>query len=703
VNHSSSSPASSLRPEGVGAAYIRISDDQQDTARQYDSIHAFEKQHHVSIAKPYWFVDEGWARDTDQVRPAFQRLLRQAAQGAIRWIVVDRLDRFGTRSTKRLFGYLADLEDAGCRLYDVTGKDWTAEDDATEISLWVSGKEATKEPRKISQRVTSHKGSQAARGEFVGGPPRFGFDVACYDERTGAEVWRLVYEGRHKRLQVFADGRQARWDGQGRGAFPQCRPGEVKRFAPSCRTDRVDAAVEVFRRFATETITPHALAHYLNKAGFRNSRGGPFQGGHVERMLTDPIYRGTYAWNKTHAGKYHRYRNGQPEEDRNYDERRTRNDPADWVCTELFAPLVDDDTWAACQRKMAAIEARPKKGGRRPGVVRSPEWWLSGLLTCVHCGRPLVVGPSRSGKHEYLCSTYQQHIRRHEKDASPCLRNAVFQEDIEPAITRYLDDVGACLTHVSDRLSAGDVLVGRLRADSDQTYAALEEGLERLAGYLQEHHPDDYNALLANLAAPSDADGVGTVKVPPGELSRRLGARGRAAHEKHKNDPMRNDLAEALVACYRARCDREALDREVRRLDEEHSRLMRQYAGLTAPRARHKADTELKALEEQIRQREQQRDFAAESVLDQWRQLVELNQAVAAAREALDSPTGERALRRKAEALRRVVDRIDLTFTVTGRRGSGPGRNHARLAKLTFVPPTGASRTYVIPPSTARR
>jgi hypothetical protein len=71
--------------------------------------------------------------------PSFQEMIRFTEQGRLKWIVVDRLDRFGWKSTKQLFGFLSRLEDAGCRLYDVDGQEWTSEDDSTELQAWVAG------------------------------------------------------------------------------------------------------------------------------------------------------------------------------------------------------------------------------------------------------------------------------------------------------------------------------------------------------------------------------------------------------------------------------------------------------------------------------------------------------------------------------------------------------------------------------------
>src|SRR5207244_848192 len=91
---------------GTGAAYIRVSTDQQDTMRQYDNVRGFENRHGVTIGKDYWLEDEGWARDTADRRPNFQRLMKLADAGRVQWIVVDQLDRFGTKNSKQLISYL---------------------------------------------------------------------------------------------------------------------------------------------------------------------------------------------------------------------------------------------------------------------------------------------------------------------------------------------------------------------------------------------------------------------------------------------------------------------------------------------------------------------------------------------------------------------------------------------------------------------
>ena len=76
-------------------------------------------------------------------------------------------------------------------------------------------------------------------------------------------------------------------------------------------------------------------------------------------------------------------------------------------------------------------------------------------------------------------------------------------------------------------------------------------------------------------------------------------------------------------------------------------------------------------------------------VTQQFRELRDLQQAIADAKVAMKSEAGERALRQRAEALQAVVRRIECTFTATGQTGGGWGNKNARLAKVTIYPVTG--------------
>lgn len=658
----------SLSLQGAGAAYIRVSTDQQDTERQYTSIRKFVTDHGVTIPTQHWLTDEGWARDTADHRPEFQRLIKMAEDKAVRWIVVDALDRFGVKNAKQLIAYLNRLDEAGCKLYDVTGREWTGEDIATVITAVVEGHKSRGEQLDKSLRVTGGKAAKARAGEWQGGPPRFGFDVACYSRETDKELWRVVYDGLHRRVKVYPDGTTERFDGEGN--FPQHQKvTEVMQVAPSKDKGKLAAAVSVFKRFATEAVSFAALAQHLNGLGYRSWAGGVFQSHHVRYLLCDPVYIGYPTWNKRHHGKFHRLRGGVPVAEDNYAERETDNDPADWVqsARPLFKPLVDQATWAAVRAKLA----KPK----RSKAPVAPALYLTGLLHCGNCGARMVAGPARKktarrkghtdGRLEYMCGTYHNAVRAGNRAESPCLRNGVFQDAIEPYLGKYLDEAAKRLRMLTDRPDGG--ITGRLKQQAGDHWRGFLDGIDRLTGYLAEHHPDDYDVIL----------------------------------NEHATDPAMtpDDFTAVVVKCYRANYDPSAQQAEAERLEAEHSELMKRWTDLPTPRAKDKAKAQLVALEQRIEELEKQREDVAGAVERHQREIASLQQAVATANIAMRSQTGERAMRLRAEAVRAVIHRIDCTFVATGETGGGPGKANTRLVAITVHTVGGETADFKVIPN----
>jgi DNA invertase Pin-like site-specific DNA recombinase len=693
--------ASQLDLTDQGAAYVRVSDDQQDTLRQYEAIHAFERRHGVAILEQHWFKDEGWARDTADRRPDFQRLMKEVESGRVKWVVVDRLDRFGTKSAKQLMAYLYRLEEAGCRLFDAGGREWTGEDDATEITALIEGKKSAKEQREKSHRVLGGKVARARLGEWQGGPVRLGFDVVCYSRETGKELWRVAFEGRDKRLKVYSDGRTERFDG--RGNFPRWQEvTEVLRIAPSNDQAKVDAAVSVFDRYAKESISFTSLAHCLSSLGFRTCFGGRFQSHHIEGMLADPIYLGYYTWNRLHAGKFGRYTGEQVVPDANYAEKVSRNDEADWVQSRrLFEPLVDQQTWAAVRRKLA-------RRTKRTNAPRSAAQYLAGLVYCANCGGRMVCGPvvRRTAKgprkdghagerQQYFCGTYAKCCREKRRNESPCLRNGVFQDVLERYIDGYLEETGRRLELLTSRPNESH-LFDRLEGQETEAWQALCEGVTRLEAYLAEHHPEDYAAIIAEDEAKQAEEAYIRANpdhqvAPAGTLFAKLDLKA-AAKQTPQRDPFArpgSPYVRDCLAAYRSLFDPTAVVEEVERLEAEHDALMGRWADLPTPRAKEKAKHRFAELEARIGQLQQQQEDAAEAVEWHYRRLTDLQAALAEAKLAMRSETGERALRQRSEAIRAVIQRIECTFVATGTIKAGGGKKHSQLATVTFYPVVG--------------
>lgn len=652
---------------GVGASYLRVSTDLQDTERQYASIRSFEKCHKVSIAKRHWFEDHGFARDEAEDRPAFQNLLKLAARGDIQWIVIDRLDRFGTKDKDELAHYRYLLRKAKCKLFDVSGKEWTSADMMTFIEAGLQAEQSQKEQHEKSYRVLGGKIEKARAGEWQGGPLKLAFDVACYNRDSGEELWRVIYEGKNERVKVWPDGRTERFDGPNN--FPKVQPTEVLRIAPSHDKAKVSAAVSIFKRYATESITFTALAQHLNALGFRTSYGGYFQSQHVERMLEDPAYIGYYAFNRIHAGKFNRYRDGQVELELNYEEKLSKNRREDWVQSErLFKPLIDRKTWDAVQRKLEQRTTRAK-------APKSPALYLSGLVYCATCnGKMVASGPSRKAvlaaqKNgtlgdllEYMCGTYFKAVREGWREQCSCLRNAVLQRTLEEYVDRYLVEAGHRLELLTEGLN-DDELVSRLDQRAEKHWDEFYDGIARLTKYLAKNHPDQYNALQREFSV---------------------------------NDLGPDEFVEACVECYRENFDPSGLSAEVAKLEAEHDALMERWADLPTARAKEKAKERFNELEARIAELRRQGEDVAEVVASNYREIHDLQSAIADARLAMRSEQGERALRQRAEAVRGVIQRIECTFTATGAKGGGWGKRNSKLAQVKIYPICGESVAFSV-------
>ncbi len=665
---------------GVGAAYIRISDDDQDVKRQIEAIESFEARHEVKIPKQYWFKDEGWARDKADRRPDFQRLVKLAQQQSIQWIVVDMLDRFGTKNPHQLIYFIYLLQECGCRLYDQHLKDWTGEDIATIITAVVEGEKSKGEQISKSHRVLGGKAVKARAGEWQGGPVRLGFDVACYDRESGKEAWRVAFETRDKRLKVYPTGKTERSDGKDN--FPRAQPTQKLQVAVSKDKAKTEAAVSVFKRFARESITFTALARYLNELGFTNGYGGAFQGQQVEAMLEDPIYLGYYTWNKRHSGKFNRFADGHVMQEFNYDEEQSKNDPADWIQSErLFKPLVDQKTWNAVQAKLA----KRTKRGKAP---RSAALYLAGLVYCGKCGKPMVAGQGRKTKskarkdgstgerYEYFCGTYHKAARTGRVASCSCRRNGVFQDELETLIEQWLRETGTKLELLNEALNAGE-LTAPLKGQELNHWREFQVGLGRLADYLAKHHPNDFKEVLT-----AEWD-----RKPERRPSRSLPFPIVVPH-------VSSDYVPSLIGAYERCFNPGNLAAERKRVEAEHDKQVQVWAELPTARAKDKAKHQLEALDARLNELEAQSENLAETVKEHYQQVSDLSDAIDKAERSMRTTEGERAQRQRAAALGEVIDRIVCEFTLTGEKGSGWGKKNTRLTTVTIHPLIGEPATF---------
>jgi hypothetical protein len=243
-------------------------------------------------------------------------------------------------------------------------------------------------------------------------------------------------------------------------------------------------------------------------------------------------------------------------------------------------------------------------------------------------------------------------------------------------------------------------LTDRLEGQEDAAWQSFTDGLTRLCEYLLEHHPDEYNALLQEESARQQDYDITPQTSTPGSLAR---AAKRALTLPPASAPVLppNDFVRQCVATYRSVYDRAGIEAEIGKLEAEHTVLMHRYADLPTPRAKEKAKGELTELEARIEALEGQQQDMSDVIEGHYRQMTDLQAAIRAAKQAMTSANGERAIRHKAEALRGLLVEIRCEFVATGKGLSkhvGPGQARSRLSAVTFLPIAGDARRYLAVP-----
>lgn len=669
---------SKLNLEGQGATYVRISTDVQDTKRQYASLKHFLKDNDVELEATWWFEDTAF-RD-DESRPDFRRLLKLAESGTVNWIVVDATERFDMKSPKRFVGLLGDLEEWECKLFTVDGQEWTQTEISTDVNALFRGHASYKEGVDRSWRVLGKQALQAKDGLYVGGLPPFGIDVATYaNKHSTDELWRVVWQpelGRHKRIKVFPDGTEERWDGKEN--MPPIGNEEVRRFVPSRQQMKLEAVCEVFRRYRTQKISFNALAGYLNRLGYRAGGGSLFSATHLPSMLSQPAYIGKPAWNRRHVGKFHGWTNGRQTRMKkpttsNGKKRFEENGQADWIISEVqvFEPIVDLETWGTVQEKLAAREPKPRQ-------CRSDSFILSGLLICGNCGKPMCGGNRRmrdgSREPEYYCSTYAKSVAGGQKGECSCLRHTVKQRFILEELVKYMDDVAEQLRAIEEVQRTGDLSL--LTPYQEQIVDSLmaEEDNERKM----------FDCVFAPLQAPVSESAlreeVNLLKI---------------WRNTYYTDP--NGFEDCLTSYFRHIFENNGPHHSeaAKKLKAEHATLLERHKALppTAKRAQAALNEEILSLEAHLDQVESlledlasNRNRIADEVSAAMRRIKEASKSLKA--EASNS-----IRREQAEFIGKVIDSIVLHFAPVSenepRRTGQIRKRSTKLRRVSIVPKVG--------------
>ncbi len=689
-----------LKLEGKGAAYIRVSDDSQDPERQRKSIEAFCSRYDLHILASNWFVDVGWSRDRTD-RPGFTELLRAIELGQIQWVVVDQPDRFGTATVLEYASYLHQLSISNCLLVSVEGEILGGEEFHQVLQALITGERSIGELKQKSWRTLSSQTNLAGKGLSQGGLPPFGLDKACVDPITGEEKWRVVVESRNRRLKVYPDGRESeRFDGKDNS--PPKSGNEVFRLVPSRDEVKLDAIRAVFRMYATESISMGKLARFLNDSGYRSSSGAKFTQAQIKKLLENPVYIGRPAYNKTSNAKYHESDGQTVKKVSSRDKKQRAHSKDEWIqpVIEIFEPVVDRNTWDAVQKKL-------EKPRETRTAVRNPNLIFSGLLYCADCGARMVAHrqQNRDGSRTqtYFCGSYKK--AKGDGSESPCKRNTVQVDAIMPSVDKYLDELNEDLLLLEEAQNSEDnALVERARARFASDIKDMMEAKTRICFLLS--YANQHLGIRPNLRIPriafnnSKVESIEEINTKLNQLEEIMASvdkadewslEHRAAFTKTLS--VIDDAFTQIFPQVREKLEveREKLRRELRTLSQG----MMQLPG-TAKHARRMAEEDMLTLERKL-------DAVEEALKDQSGKLRKAKAFVKESRKNIDQARtvfqvqlDEATNRRMAEALRKVILRIDLRSEPTGKRSPS-----TRLREITITPVTGEPRKFSVSPESA--
>ncbi|HEY7315211.1 MAG TPA: recombinase family protein [Gemmataceae bacterium] len=601
-----------------GVAYLRVSDPhKQDWASQRRIIQSWLDKHGLRVS--LW-LEDGGSRDVAYKRPEFQRLLKLVEEGRVRWIVVDAQDRFGVSNNWELGKFICHLRENNCELWSVSQGCLSSDDAFTSLMAAVGSVQSKHEQLDKAQRSIRGKIAQAKAGEFTGGTPPYGHDVCCVGP-DGQERWRVYYESRYQRVQIWPEGRRVRFDGKGN--FPARNSGEKLRLTPSIDAERVAMARKIFQWLATEAINVYQLCRRLNALGISPVIGKAWYPTRLIPQLQNPVYLiGCGVWNKRGFGRHLEWKDGEysPVPKVNDRAKTGRKRAADQYIypDQTGQGIIDQETFDKVQAKLAAGPRRESTAPRNSGL------WLSGLIYCGHCDGVGASGGRMMGWHakddkacpySYTCPSYRHYGPA---NATGCRLHRVNQKVIEKLLEQYLDEAGTSLQALLD-VTAGDdaedILTGLLHEEEGKRLSYLRE-LTRLWREVRDS-----------------------------------GARPPAGQPWAVGN---------LLAAYRsqARRRRVELNKQLAAKEAELDRLVEQYAGLRSEMARERANRKMEAMEQEILGLREQIAPLDARVEGLHEELMTLEQRIAEAREALAGDSN----RRKAQAIRTVIRRIVCKF-----------------------------------------
>ena len=252
-----------------------------------------------------------------------------------------------------------------------------------------------------------------------------------------------------------------------------------------------DAEAEVVRQMfgwlVDEQLSTYQITKRLNEAGIRTRHGNPrWAGGYVTNLLRNPIYTGTYYYNRRKQAKAQR-RNlpavGSVTKSRSS---RMWRPQEEWIAVPVPA-ILEQETWEVARQQ------RQLNRARAPRNNKVHEYLLKGLAVCGYCQLRMVGHAGTARRRRYLCSRKESlHV-----SPTPCPGRTVLAETLEETVWQTM----------SDLLRHPQLLVDQYHLRQEQPYGTPEQHeqqrLQRKLTALQHEEQrliDAYQASILELA-----------------------------------------------------------------------------------------------------------------------------------------------------------------------------------------------------------
>lgn len=301
------------------------------------------------------YRDPGISGSTIEDRPAIRDLVRDAQAQKFTEVLIARVDRFTRADPWDLYPLVKGLMDLNVKLSSIT-ESFDLADDNGQLIFSILANFASRERKLILLRTGGGKRDRAREGKFTGGKVPFGYvvnpnthhympdDTLWWNDLTKAEVVKLIFE-QYLNLQ----GTRAVMEWLIRNGVP----------AP-------------YTQWNPATIA---------------------------QILRNPVYVGTFAWNKRSHSQNKRSR---------------VHKPSEWITLENAHPaLIDQEIWDRCLLQRQSMQ----RGGRPP---TEPARLLDGLMVCPDCGSTLTPRQDTKSRTFYYTCASRFNVARL-RDGTACM------------------------------------------------------------------------------------------------------------------------------------------------------------------------------------------------------------------------------------------------------------------------------------------